>query len=460
MSSTQRMRVLWASACVALPILFGFLVYAISRDTLLVLVAIFCSSFVSWTVIRYVLIGRYQARLLAVTTVMGSAFFFASAVSLSRFDQIWFLIYELTNSIFPWIPPPPTNAAAGWGVNAVAFGMILAGVLVSRLIIRAPEPIEKAVIRPIPLSEKQEGSIIRSLTDHLDILDESLRFFDFRSPAIEPKLQQLNSTSRTMIAQTPDQVLVEAKEGAFVVVKGEPGSGKSVMLRNLTRRLLSKVGETGKIPLLLNLREWNASSKDNQIDMSASLMSWVRSEYCLRMGSRSASLLEEEFDLLYNQGGFIFLFDSFDEIRIINRSADNDARIRQISRCLADLVHASGGCIGFVYSRDYKSPSIGWVQHSVYGILPFSDSQIKDYITANSKDYSLNRAVFRERVDLYAMAKNPLLLALLVDYYNQESGSLPDTEFDIFVRFVSSRIGRALAGGKDNKQTYAASTPH
>ncbi len=49
------------------------------------------------------------------------------------------------------------------------------------------------------------------------------------------------------------------KSRAFLVL-GDPGSGKSVALRKLCRDLLGEVEATGKLPIYVNLREWETQS--------------------------------------------------------------------------------------------------------------------------------------------------------------------------------------------------------
>ena len=218
-----------------------------------------------------------------------------------------------------------------------------------------------------------------------------------------------------------------------------------MLLRNLARRLLARVEANGKIPLLLNLKEWTVDEGQSDEATLRSLAEWVRTEYRSRTGARPSDVANKEFDQLYAEGGLVLLFDLFDENNLVSNCPHNGSEIKKLSFALAEYVRGSGGYVGLVFSREFKAPAAGWIDHLVYGVRPFTDDDIRRYLKENCVDAkSVLGTVFGQRYDLYAMAKTPLLLALLVDFCNRNEGRLPNNGFEIFESFVGSRIGGAL----------------
>lgn len=444
------------AACLQGP-LSTVLIYVITGDILYASLSLICTTIVSLVVARYVLIEPDQAKLTSVATIVTAGFFCASSLVLSQSSIIWQAANRLLQIYFPGLALPDVSGNETIPLT-LAIIIVLATVAVAALVLKSGNIPTGALRKATALDHKQLEVIARTLKDHLDSLDQDLRFFDFRSPTINPGLEELSTSSRYVVIRTPLQVASNASNSDFIVVKGDPGSGKSVMLRSLARQLLSKIGYGGKVPLLLNMRDWSLPDDASQAEMVLSLGAWAKAEFGRQTGSRAPAISNDEFDQLYAEGSFIFLFDSFDENASVSNEPHHGTFIGRLSHALVDYVRASGGCVGLVFSREYKSPSAGWISHRTYDVRPFSDKEVRKYINENcTSAKGLIRAIMGERRDLYAMAKTPLLLALLVDFTNTNSGELPDSEFQVFESFVQRRIARALGSlGLPNEMSAEA----
>ena len=299
------------AACLIAPWMGSVLVYVIAGSIIYAMGALICTTVLSWTMIRYVLIepnNVKSAKLLTVSSVVATGLFAATAVATSKSAAIWHLINRGLRLFFPdFNPPAPT--AINWVNALVAIAIVVATILIVWLILRSDIPEDGSTRKPTAINPRQLAVICRTLTDHIDKLDQELRFFDFRTIAIDPKLEELNSTSRYVRIRSAAEVVSAAQDGHFIVVKGEPGSGKSVMLRNLARHLLQRVEAKGKIPILLNLKEWPTPDDLSHLALVASLDEWAKGEFRTRTGGRAAAISDEEFSQLFAEGSLIFLFD-------------------------------------------------------------------------------------------------------------------------------------------------------
>lgn len=430
-------------ACLLGPLLSA-VVYVVTRDWLFSALSLTFISILSYAIARYVLIEPYQAKLLTVAAIFTTGIFSTASVALSQSSIALKAVNQLLQVYFPEFSLPEVSGSESTTL-LIVIAMLVATVVAAGLVLNSRIVHLGDLRRGNALDRRELQIISLTLADYLDKLDLELRFFDFQSSAVDPKLEKLSTTSRYAITRTALQIVSRATSRDFIVVKGEPGSGKSVMLRSLARQLIAKVADGGKVPLLLNMRDLGLSVDADETELMQHLREWTRAEFRRQTGARPVAVSNDEFDKLYAEGSLIFLFDSFDENPAVALSPHHGPFIGKLSQALVELIRASGGCIGLVFSREYKSPSVGWIRHSTYVVRPFSDKDITTYVKEHcASPNPLLRAITVERSDLYAMAKSPLLLALVVDFSNSNDGRLPASEFDVFETFIRRRIVRAL----------------
>lgn len=73
------------------------------------------------------------------------------------------------------------------------------------------------------------------------------------------------STKKKKVTDLLSALKKDRKSKALLIL-GDPGSGKSVALRKLCTELLNEVQRTGKVPIYINLREWEVKNGWNEAD--------------------------------------------------------------------------------------------------------------------------------------------------------------------------------------------------
>ena len=101
---------------------------------------------------------------------------------------------------------------------------------------------------------------INNLKNELDRLDSETNWSQFWFTPLEASVEVHygKSKMKKKIKELINAIKTDRKSKTFLVI-GDPGGGKSVALRRLSRELLNEVEKTGKIPVYINLKEWKAS---------------------------------------------------------------------------------------------------------------------------------------------------------------------------------------------------------
>lgn len=234
------------------------------------------------------------------------------------------------------------------------------------------------------------------------------------------------------------------KSGRAFLVLGEPGGGKSVALRKLAIELLPQVKEANKIPLYINLKEWNNTNwSEKNPPNEYQLLEFVR-ENIARRDLALNIFVDKYFDRLIEKKRFFFIFDSFDEIPQVMNVDDNSLLIQQLSSVLYKFIKDNNNKpTGLVSSRHFRKPTSDFNASSEIEIRPFNGAQIYKSIRkmSNSSEDLINK-IFKDRTDLYLTAKNPFM-ASMISKYIEIHGELPKNRLDMFSVFIDDALNNS-----------------
>ncbi|HEY5729957.1 MAG TPA: NACHT domain-containing protein, partial [Anaerolineales bacterium] len=238
---------------------------------------------------------------------------------------------------------------------------------------------------------------------------------------------------------------LERSSERLVLVEGDPGSGKSVALRHLAQNLAGKAHKSRSlkslIPLYINLKQLRRM--DNQpIDYK------VIEKFILKTINRFndrdvEDFLGEEFKRGLEEGTWLFLFDSFDEIPDILSSTESDTTIREYADAISDFLHRMNQCRGIVASREYKGPRfLGWPK---FRILPLTLDRKRELIKRTGLRLDVQKVVTegisQSTTDFRYLTGNPMFLNLLCEYMNKtEIPEFPRHTHKIFNDYVWKRL--------------------
>lgn len=237
---------------------------------------------------------------------------------------------------------------------------------------------------------------------------------------------------------------IDVSREKLILIEGDPGSGKSVALRHVVMKLAGRAKRRGIrtiVPLYINLKEIERARERN-------IERGLIEEFVLKCLNRAndrdvEEFLEEEFDKGLEEGAWLFLFDSFDEIPEILGSTEPDAVIREYTGAIEDFLHGLNRCRGVVASRYFRGP--GQVPWPRFRILPLSQERREELVRKTDLPPVLERELLG-RLPLIAeqmgdQAKNPLFLGLICEH--MKSGRpFPESGHTLFEGYIDQRLTR------------------
>jgi hypothetical protein len=153
------------------------------------------------------------------------------------------------------------------------------------------------------------------------------------------------------------------------------------------------------------------------------------------------AFLDEEFQQGLQDGIWLFLFDSFDEIPEVLSSTEADQIIRDYSGAIYDFLHGMNKCRGIVASRYFRGPGQAGFHH--FRILPLTDERKLRLIRKASLPVKLEQELLGElgaaRYEIREMTKNPMFLSLLCQH--MEAGNpFPKNPHSVFESYIDARL--------------------
>lgn len=231
----------------------------------------------------------------------------------------------------------------------------------------------------------------------------------------------------------------------LILLEGDPGSGKSVALRHVALNLAEMGAKARKtnslLPVYVNFKELKRpehSPVDRKLinDFIVDSLNRVNDSAVTRY-------LDEYFQQGIEDGTWLFLFDSFDEIPDILSSTEVDSRISEYSAAINDFMGSFNSCRGIVASRFYRGPSnAGWKR---FRILELSEQRQLRLIRRANLSANLTQQLIGEIAtaprEIKNLARNPMLLGLLCAHMDS-TATFPSTSHEIFEEYFLSRLAR------------------
>jgi hypothetical protein len=211
----------------------------------------------------------------------------------------------------------------------------------------------------------------------------------------EQILELPDQTRRTIGPEEPiDKIFDDV--GRSVLILGAPGSGKTITLLVLARKLIScaEGDPVQPIPVVFNLSSWT-DPRQNFLDW---LIAELLAKYQVpkRIGSR---WLEANW--------IVPLLDGLDEVMTANQSACVEAINAYVQN------HGAPGLAVCSRLKEYSDLPVRLVVNGAICLQPLSPDQVKDYVARSGDSLAgLNAALEKDRV-LQTLAKTPMMLDVM-----------------------------------------------
>lgn len=380
---------------------------------------------------------------------------------LTSTTSLLFLYLQFRQKIlWPFIAKfvPQAQTIPAWNeysLDPVTIAVLILATVIAYLVLgslRRSSPMgvpEARISEVLPqLSNPQRLKILKdALLRRLDRIDDETRWSDSNYVPLEAEVQILEGESTRGRLVDLLTALQRNQKAQIFVVLGEPGTGKSVAMRKLARDLLEGSKNSDRIAVYVNLREWRSEkiwtekSPPTVQDFEVFLYNNLMQNY--NLDSNSKAFLQDNYQRLLPAGYFFFIFDSFDEIPAVLDKDENSWLIKALSDCIVGYALSGLNSRAVLSSRLFRKPQLVNKKRTVYEIRPFSDDRIVRAISQSVNNHvALSRLVFGSRPDLGSIARNPFLLDLLINHFNQ-TGAAPANQADMFKTYIQSNIDLA-----------------
>lgn len=359
-------------------------------------------------------------------------------------------IKEVLNSIFK-------GKAPDWLVVIVNIIFLIAILLIGLLallysIVKIKEHIEK--IRNLKKIEDRQ-KIANCILEKVKLMVDQERWINFKYTELEAEVEgkgrflfskfSIFNSKNTLKREASLSKALKYNKERLIILEGVPGSGKSVVLKELTIKMASKALHQKSlksiIPIYVNLKNLEKPPDVENIDSS-----FIKSFILKSIGSAvdNPAELEKIFDDGLWKGTWLFLFDSFDEIPEVLSSTEVDRITKRYSDAIREFCRSGKNkCRCIIASREFRGPGrFGGIR---FKILPLSEERRIKFIGNTDINPDLKKLLIGSlrlsHEDIYEKAKNPMFLSLLCEYVRDKK-KLRKTEnvHGIYESYINNRI--------------------
>ncbi|NEP38748.1 MAG: NACHT domain-containing protein [Okeania sp. SIO2G4] len=220
----------------------------------------------------------------------------------------------------------------------------------------------------------------------------------------------------------------EIKKYNRLAIKGQPGAGKTLLLRNIVlswAREKLKTSSNEYVPILLELYRLN------EIEISALNMEVLKQKLVEALDRddfpKANSFVEQSLE----KGKLFLLFDGLDEVKSLIRS--------QVVQAINDLLDKHDKCRAIITCRAavYRNDFAESVDKTL-DIKEFSDRQMRLFLEAWKSEMPPDKSIdqliqtLRDRPLIMELTRNPLMLTIVAHLYTQPAFVLPQSRSDFY----------------------------
>ncbi|XVU21255.1 NACHT domain-containing protein [Actinoplanes sp. CA-054009] len=284
-------------------------------------------------------------------------------------------------------------------------------------------------VHSLAVNEEWRDSQFTELEAEVEVEAPARAWFRRRAAARVQRLPSLTEALRV-------------REDSLVILEGEPGAGKSIALRHLAATMADEVrrrpSERSVLPFYLNLKNLDVRAEVSAADVER----FVRENLNPSRSRDIDRYLEERFDSDREQGRWLFLFDSFDEIPAILSATEAGPVIDAYVEAIAGFV-GLGQSRAVIASREFRGPTR--TGKPLLRVMPLSRARRERFIRSADLDpgdeQTLLDGVDGMGLQVQQLTDNPLFLSLLCEYV-RNTGSLPQSAHAVIESYVRSRLTR------------------
>ena len=283
------------------------------------------------------------------------------------------------------------------------------------------------------------------LQDDLGKLDRETQWSPMNFTPLDAEVE-IRSEDRRMkkITDLLTAIKKAPKTDRTFLVLGDPGSGKSVALRKLCRDLLDEVDKTGKVPLYINLREWEIKQEwtEENPPTVTQLYDFVLKNLQDRLDIFGNEFLDTYFKRMFEDGRFFIVLDSFDEIPAVLDTPEDSWLIDKLSDVIYRFLAGAHQSRGILSSRIFRQPTDKFQTKTKLEIRPFTEAKIRQTLEKSfaSEKEELIQRLFKKRQDLMPIARNPFSAALISNYARNNNNALPQNQAELYISYIEHQL--------------------
>ena len=349
---------------------------------------------------------------------------------------------ESTNPYVEHLPP------------AIAFIFLLGVILIVNFFTRDKTAMgihEDAMNKDIPEPRFDEKltNVVDSLFSDLRQIDIQTRWSPSQFTRLEAEVEVITPNGAERKITDLLNAIKKSKDRVFLVL-GDPGAGKSVALRKLAQDLCQEVDKTGKVPVYVNLKEWEA--EEVWTEENPPTVHELNEFVLANLKDRdivTSKFFDKYYERLYETGRLYFIFDSFDEIPAVLDERENSELIKILSHVIFKFLKGarSKESQGILASRIFRKPTRDFQARTTLEIRPFSEEKVRHTLRKSTGEEVIND-LFKNRPDLLPMARNPFS-SMLVSEFVEHQKRLPNNKSELFENYIDQTLQSCISRVED-----------